>query len=229
MIRRAVAILLSVAALTWAGPAALAASADDSYVTPGRVSVNPAVIEPGGRSTIEFSPEYFAPDEPVATDVAGADASDARVTSPAGTSELVSRPDGGLTAVFDAPEHGAGRYTITFTASRTAVVLITVVPPRHTPNELDPDAPLASGEDVAAPDTDAGAETGLQPPADEQPWSHSPDREGRVQIPAGPPEAPDWPRLESVPWSILVLAAIALIASTVTVTLLIAARRRGGG
>lgn len=219
MIRRAVAILLSIAALTWTGPTALAASADDSYVGPARVSVNPAVIEPGGRSTIEFSPGFFEPGEVVTADVAGADASDARVTALSGHPDLVSRADGGLAAVFDAPARGSGRYTITFTASRTEVVVVTVVPPRHT--QYAP-PPLNPGS--AAPDLGIGP----PPPSADQPWWHSPDREGRVQIPAGPPEAPDWPRLDDVPASILVLAAIALIVSTVTATLLIAARRRGG-
>lgn len=224
MIRRVVAILLSVAAVTWSGPAALAASADDSYVSPARVTVNPAVIEPGGRSTIEFSPGFFTPDEGVATDVDGTDASGARVTSPAGQTSLVSRADGALSAVFEAPAHGAGRYAITFTASRTQVVIVTVVPARHDPGKVAAHTP--HGPDVRVTEPDFGI--GLPSPMDDKPWSHTPDREGRVQIPAAPPEAPDWPRLESVPWSILVLAAIALIATTVTATLLIAARRRGG-
>lgn len=223
MIKRVVAILLSVVALSWAGPTAFAASADDSYVAPARVSVNPAVIEPGGRSTIEFSPEFFGPGEPVSTDVTGTDASDARVSAPGGQTTLISRADGGLTAVFDAPPRGEGRYAITFTASRTAVIVITVVPPRHQPDDAA-HAPAVPGPGVLAPDLGIGPPT----PSEDQPWSHSPDREGRVQIPAGPPEAPDWPGLQSIPWSILVLAAIALIASTVTATLLIAARRRGG-
>lgn len=227
MIRRAVAILLSVAALTWFAPTALAASADDSYVAPARVSVNPAVIEPGGRSTIEFSPEFFATGERVSTDVVGADASNARVTTPDGQATLISRTDGGLTAIFHAPVRGSGRYAITFTASRTTIVTVTVVPPRHQPGDGAVNAPSVPVPDLNT-DLDTGLGVGPQPPVADLPWSHPPDREGRVQIPAAPSEAPDWPRLESVPWSILVLAAIALIATVVTATLLIAARRRGG-
>ena len=166
MIKRAFAVLLSVAALTWAGPTALSASADDSYVTPARVSVNPAVIEPGGRSTIEFSPRFFEPGESVATDVSGADASDARITSPEGADALVSGADGGLTAVFDAPARGSGRYAITFTGSRTEVVVITVVPARHEPDKVAVHPPSLPGTGLTQPDLDIG----LPPPSGDKPW-----------------------------------------------------------
>ena len=225
MIRRVVAVMLVVVAMTWAAPAAISATADDSYVTPGRVSVNPAVIEPGGFSTIEFSAGFFGAGELVTTSVSGTHARDAQLVGVEGTARLVSRSDGGMTAVFHAPSRGSGRYAITFSASRVDTVIVTVVPPIAAQHHLEAlGNPLAPGLGIEEP---AIGETTAQPPnaSHSRPGDH--DREGRVQIPATPPRAPDWPGLEDLPWSIILLAAIALIVTSVAATLSIAARRRG--
>lgn len=227
MITRIVAVALAVIAMMWAGPAAAAAIADDSYVTPARVSVTPAVIEPGGRSTIEFSAGYFETGERVATDVSGARSREALVLGADGTATLVSRADGGLTAVFQAPEHGYGRYAITFSASRDYVAIVTVTSANGTHHEAGPLAPPGPDVGVAAPGAEVpGTGTMLDPPSLPDEWTGSPDREGQVQIPGTRPDAPEWPDLDYLPWTIVLLAGIALVATTVTATLLIAARRR---
>ena len=248
MITRVVAVVLAVITMMWAGPAAAATSSDGSYVAPSRVTVTPAVIEPGGRSTIEFSAGFFEAGEHVATDVSGARSHEARVLDLAGTATLVSRADGGLTAVFHAPERGYGVYAITFSTSRDYVAIVTVTSADGTPPDGGAFAPPAPGLGVAAPGIGMAAPGGAAPhaevpevPAVEAPdtgttlhppgfpdeWIGSPDREGRVQIPGTRPDAPDWPGLDYLPWAIALLAAIAIIATTVTATLLIAARRRG--
>lgn len=209
MIKRVVAVILAAAAMAWAGPASASAHADDTYVSPARVSVTPAVIEPGGRSTIEFSPGFFESGERVATDVSGAHSADAHVLGDGGAAVLVSRADGGMTAVFLAPRNGAGRYEVAFSASRDYVAVITVT---------------ADHADDAGADADADATT--IPPTAEHGSAAPPDREGRVRIPRAPSETPEWPGLDQLPWSIALLAAVALVATTVTATLLIAARRR---
>jgi hypothetical protein len=228
MITRVVAVALAVIAMLWAGPAAAATSPDAVYVTPASVSVTPAVIEPGGRSTIEFSEGFFEAAELVATDVSGALSREARVTDAAGTSALVSRADGGLTAVFSAPERGYGRYAITFSASRHYVAIVTVTGVDGTHHEAGTLAPPAPDPGAAAPGVGApGTGATLAPPGLPDEWTGSPDREGRVQIPGTRPDAPDWPDLDYLPWTIVLLAGVAIVATTVTATLLIAARRRG--
>jgi hypothetical protein len=223
MIRRAVAIILAAVAMTWAAPTAVSATADDSYVTPARVSVNPAVIEPGGFATIDFSPGFFGAGERVATDVSGGYSSEARVVGVDGTPRLVSRADGGMTAVFGAPHRGSGTYAITFSASRVDIVIVTVVPAHTPPHAQEVLAPPSPDLGVGPPSI---GDTTVQPPSAAHPWPGDRDREGRVQIPATPPQTPDWPGLEDLPWSIILLAAIALIVTSVATTLAIAARRR---
>ncbi|WP_396642828.1 hypothetical protein [Microbacterium sp.] len=228
MITRVIAVALAVIAMMWAGPAAAAASADDSYVSPARVSVTPAVIEPGGRSTIEFSAGFFEGGEGVTTDVSGARSGEARVLGAAGTATLVSRADGGLTAVFHASERGCGPYAITFSASRDYVAIVTVTSGNGPRDEAGALAPPGPDLGVAAPGTavpDTG--TAREPLGLPDEWTGSRDREGRVQIPGTRPDAPEWPGLEDLPWTIVLLAGIALVATTVAGTLLIAARRRG--
>lgn len=227
MITRVVAVALAVIAMMWTGPAAVAASADDSYVAPVGVSVTPAVIEPGGRSTIEFSAGFFEAGESVAIDVSGARSREARVLGAAGTATLVSRADGGLTAVFQAPERGYGRYAITVSASRDYVAIVTVTSANGTHHEASALAPPGPDLGVAPPGEVPGSGTTLDPPSLPDEWTGSPDREGRVQIPGTRPDAPEWPDLDYLPWAIVLLAAIAIVATTVTATLLIAARRRG--
>ena len=225
MIARVIAVVLAAIAMMWAGQAAAATSADDSYVTPAHVSITPAVVEPGGRSTIEFSAGFFEAGERVATDVSGARSRDARVIGAAGTTTLVSRADGGLTAIFEAPERGYGRYAITFSASREYVAIVTVTKANGTDHEPGAVAPPGGDLGAAAPD---GEDPGmLAPPGLPDEWTGSPDREGRVQIPGTRPDAPEWPDLDYLPWAIVLLAAIAIVATTVTATLLIAARPRG--
>jgi hypothetical protein len=228
MIRRVVAVILAVVAMTWAAPAAVSATADDSYVTPARVSVNPAVIEPGGTSTIEFAPGFFGAGESVTTDVSGVHARDAQLVGLDGETRLVSRADGGMTVLFGAPSRGSGRYAITFAASRIEIVIVTVVPERPAYHYRDaPAAPLNPTWPLLGVEPPAIGEPTAQIPGGAHNWSGDHDREGRVQIPATPPQTPGWPGLEDLPWSIILLAAIALIVTTVAATLAIAARRRG--
>lgn len=230
MIARAVAVVLAVITMMWAGPAAAATSIDDAYVTPARVTVTPAVIEPGGRSTIEFSAGFFEAGERVETDVSGVRSRDARVAGAGDTATLVSRSDGGLTAVFHAPENGYGPYTITFTASRLYVATVTVTSTSTNGTDHEPDAlaPPGAAPGVADPDReDAGIGAIPAPPGVPDEWTASPDREGRVQIPDTRPDAPEWPDLDYLPGAIALLAAIAIVVTTVTATLLLAARRRG--
>ena len=226
MITRVVAVALAVIAMMCAGPAA-AASIDDPYVAPAGVSVTPAAVEPGGNSTIEFSAGFFEATESVATDVSGALWRGARVLGAGGTATLVSRADGGLTAVFHAPERGYGRYAITFSASRDYVAIVTVTSGNGTHPGAGSFSPPGPDLGVAPPGEVPGSGTTLDPPSLPDGWTGSPDREGRVQIPGTRPDAPEWPGLDYLPWTIVLLAAIAIVATTVTTTLLIAARRRG--
>ena len=232
MTARLLAALLTLVAIVWAGPA-ISAAADDTYVSPAAVTVDPAVIGPGGRSVITFSAGFFGADESVDVEVSGARSQDARVILRTGGSRLVSSADGSLTAVFVAPRRGSGRYTVAFTASRDYTAVITVTPGRSTTGAggslTHPDGELW------IPDTQVGAPQGQDaagttaapnpsPDAEESPTP--PDREGSVEIPGRPPEVPAWPGLAELPWAIVLLGAITLIAGSVTATLLIAARRR---
>jgi hypothetical protein len=232
MTARLLAVLLALVAMVWAGPA-ISAAADDTYVSPAAVTVDPAVIGPGGRSVITFSAGFFGPNESVDVDVSGARARDARVLTRTGRSLLVSSADGSLTAVFVAPRRGSGRYTVTFAASRDYTAVITVTPGRsaaggagsltHPDGELwVPDTHVGAPDGQGAPGPTAAPHP--SPHVEETPTP--PDREGSVEIPGRPPEVPAWPGLAELPWAIVLLGAITLIAGTVTATLLIAARRR---
>ena len=193
MIARPVAVVLAAIAMMWAGPAAAATSIEHAYVTPARVTVTPAVIEPGGRSTIEFSAGFFETAELVTTDVSGARSRDARVLGAGDAATLVSRADGGLTAVFHAPERGYGQYAITFTASRVYVAIVTVTSTStstststngtdHEPGTL---APPGAHPGVAAPGGE-GVGTGAMPAPRASPRSGPlrPTARGACRFPA---------------------------------------------
>ncbi len=240
MIKLVASAMLALAAMASVGGSSLVSTEravvphdSESYVSPARAWVDPAIIGPGGRSVITFTPDFFTPSEVVTADITGTRAGSARVFStdtPVDGSALLSRPDGSMTAVFIAPQRGDGPYVITFSGSRNYVAVVTVVgdapdlsAATRSPPVLPGHVPPLTG--VAPPGVQQeGSESGStsihEPPA-------SPDREGRVDLPSTLPQAPAWPRLEEVPWSILLLAAIALVVTTVAATLLIAARRRG--
>lgn len=241
MIKRVLAGILAVVALTWAGPASSAATADDTYVVPARVSVSPAVIEPGGRSTITFSPGFFQAGEIVEASIAGLHASAARVVGADGARTLASDGVGGMTVVFVAPEQGRGPYAVTFDASRDYTAIITVVSPRdpgwgdsaRTPpapgwgdSARTPPAPGVVGPPPGGEDAIPGQHGAGSSSASDEPPPTPPDRQGAVEIPGATPVAPAWPHPTEVPWGILLLAAVALVVCTAAATLLLAARRR---
>ena len=105
-------------------------------------------------------------------------------------------------------------------------------PPRVTPTHHFPSAADQSAESSAhaLPDrtpTEPAFGSAHGGPATTPEKPAAPDREGRVEIPRNLLDTPGWPDLGGIPWSIILLAAIALIVTTVAATLAIAARRRG--
>ncbi len=211
-------------------------------------SIAPAVIAPGGRAIATFATGFFTPHELVRADVTGQRAEDALLFDAAtGSSQLVSRADGGMSVVFVAPLAGSGPYVLTFSGSRGFVAVVTVTTDRPGEQPIIPGTPPVPGtpdiphllprqqtrESGEAGHVDrAGAPGTITPPqplpgdGDTAEQALPSDREGRVRLPGGPPEPPAWPDLAQFPPIFLLLAAVALTACLGIIALLVAARRR---
>jgi hypothetical protein len=172
------------------------------------------------------------------------------------TTRLLSRADGSLVAIFIAPTNGSGPYVISFDASRAYVAVITVVagnesppgaeltlpkPPAHVPGlpDLTPSTSDGTGAAGHATHPTTGESATPHPSLSEPAAADSADgsdgtpdvpstsdREGRVDLPGTLPQAPAWPFLGGLPWSIALLGAIAVGAALITAGLSLAARRR---